>query len=82
MTPFSFNKVFLFSYQRPPKPGLSIDTVFLCFQIRSIDPSRLHHPETHLPNLAGQMPTHRMADIDQAIKLVLNLHFAPSENNF
>jgi len=54
--------------------GLPIDTVFLCFQIRSIDPSRLHHPETHLPNLAGQMPTHRMADIDQAIKLVLNFN--------
>jgi mRNA interferase MazF len=52
--------------------GLAIDTVFLCFQIRSIDPSRLHHPETNLPNLAGQMPTPRMADIDQAIKLVLN----------
>jgi len=51
--------------------GLPRDTVFLCFQIRSIDPSRLHHPETHLPNLAGQMPAHRMADIDQAIKLVL-----------
>jgi len=51
--------------------GLPIDTVFLCFQIRSIDPSRFFHPETHLPNLAGQMPIHRMADIDQAIKLVL-----------
>ena len=55
--------------------GLPIDTVFLCFQIRSIDPSRFYHPETHLPNpLAGQMPTHRMADIDQAIKLVLNFN--------
>ena len=54
--------------------GLPMDTVFLCFQIRSIDTSRLHHPETHLPNLAGQMPTHRMADIDQAIKLVLNFN--------
>src|SRR3990170_8723639 len=49
--------------------GLPIDTVFLCFQIRSIDPSRFYQPETHLPNLAGQMPTHRMTDIDQAIKL-------------
>ena len=53
--------------------GLPMDTVFLCFQIRSIDPLRFYHPETHLPNLAGQMPAHRMADIDQAIKLALNL---------
>ena len=52
--------------------GLPLDTVFLCFQIRSIDPARFYHPETHLPNLAGQMPTHRMAEIDQAIKLVLD----------
>lgn len=54
--------------------GLPRDTVFLCFQIRSINHSRLHHPETQLPNLAGQMPAHRMADINQAIKLVLNFN--------
>lgn len=51
--------------------GLPMDTVFLCFQVRSIDHSRFFHLETHLPNLAGQMPIQRMADIDQAIKLVL-----------
>jgi mRNA interferase MazF len=52
--------------------GLPIDTVFLCFQIRSIDPARFYHPETYLPNIAGQMPIHRMPEIDQAIKLVLD----------
>jgi len=53
--------------------GLPIDTVFLCFQLRSLDPSRFLDPKTRRPNLAGPMPPVRMAEVDRALKLVLNL---------
>ena len=53
--------------------GLPIDTVFLCFQIRSLDPARFIDPKTHRPNLAGTLPPARMADVEKALKLVLNL---------
>src|SRR5712691_7445544 len=45
--------------------GLPHDTVFLCFQIRSIDPSRF--PQAP----AGTMPQTRMADVANAMRLVL-----------
>jgi len=32
-----------------------MDTVFLCFQIRSLDPARFLDPKTGLPNLAGAL---------------------------
>lgn len=53
--------------------SLSRDTVFLCFQIRSLDPARFLDPKTHRPNLAGIMPPARMAEVDRALRLVLNL---------
>ena len=53
--------------------GLPVDTVFLCFQLRSLDPGRFLDPKTHRPNLAGTMPPVRMAEVDRALKLVLNL---------
>ena len=53
--------------------GLPIDTVFLCFQIRSLDPARFIDSKTHRPNLAGALPAARMADVEKALKLVLNL---------
>ncbi len=53
--------------------GLPIDTVFLCFQLRSLDPGRFLDPKTRRPNLAGTMPPARMAEVDRALKLVLNL---------
>src|SRR5512139_2564855 len=40
--------------------GLAHDTVFLCFQIRSLDPSRFLDPKTKPPRLAGIMPPGRM----------------------
>jgi len=46
--------------------GLSKDTIFLCFQLRSLDPARFHDP-------AGTLPPGKMAEIDQALKLALNL---------
>lgn len=53
--------------------GLPIDTVFLCFQIRSLDPARFFGPKTHRPNLVGTIPPARMAEVEGAIRLVLNL---------
>jgi mRNA interferase MazF len=47
--------------------GLPRDTVFLCFQVRSLDPSRLATPE------AGALPPHRMAEVDAALRRALDL---------
>ena len=35
--------------------GLPMDTVFLCFQVRSLDPSRFLGPHTKHPMLAGHL---------------------------
>jgi mRNA interferase MazF len=53
--------------------GLPRDTVFLCFQIRSLDPARFFDPNTHRPNLAGSVPSAQMAEVEKALRLVLNL---------
>jgi mRNA interferase MazF len=47
--------------------GLPKDTVFLCFQLRSLDPSRF------VDAPAGALPAKRMAELDQALRLVLAL---------
>lgn len=53
--------------------GLPIDTVFLCFQIRSIDPARLVGPGASSAVRAGRLPATRMSDVDAALRLSLNL---------
>jgi mRNA interferase MazF len=53
--------------------GLAKDTVFLCFQIRSLDPDRFRDPSTGAPRLGGTIPSARMPDVDHALQLVLNL---------
>ena len=53
--------------------GLPRDTVFLCFQIRSVDPQRFAGASTGAPALAGQMPPKRMAEVDEALRLTLSL---------
>ena len=53
--------------------GLPMDTVLLCFQIRSLDPTRFCDRKTHLPTLAGALPPARMEEVDQALRMVLNL---------
>jgi len=47
--------------------GLPRDTVFLCFQVRSLDPSRLVTPEV------GTLPAPRMTEVDAALRRVLEL---------
>jgi mRNA interferase MazF len=53
--------------------GLKKDTVFMCFQIRSLDPGRFLDPRTGAPLLAGSIPTARMTDVEAALRLVLEL---------
>lgn len=53
--------------------GLPIDTVFLCFQTRALDPAHFVDAKTQRSNLAGTMPPARMVDVERALKLVLNL---------
>src|SRR5437879_1952614 len=43
--------------------GLPHDTVFLCFQIRSLDPARFLAPGSLQPNPAARMPPARMVDV-------------------
>ncbi|MBU0544448.1 MAG: type II toxin-antitoxin system PemK/MazF family toxin [Proteobacteria bacterium] len=51
--------------------GLPLDTVFLCFQIRSLDHSRFMDPVTQQPDLAGKMPDHCMVDVENALQMTL-----------
>ncbi len=53
--------------------GLPMDTVFLCFQIRSLDASRFFDSKTGRPNLMGTMPQDRMRLVEGALRLVLRL---------
>ena len=53
--------------------GLPKDTVFLCFQMRSLDPSRFLSPRTQSPDFAGRMPPGRMVEVENAIRLALEL---------
>jgi mRNA interferase MazF len=46
--------------------GLKTDTVFLCFQLRSLDPSRFGQPAAHVE-------AHRMADVNRALRMTLDL---------
>ena len=45
--------------------GLRLDTVLLCFQVRSLDSSRLMTPEV------GALPARRMAEVDTALRHAL-----------
>ena len=53
--------------------GLPYGTVFLCFQLRSLDPSRFVDPRTNLTAPVGIMPPARMVEVDEALRLVLGL---------
>ena len=46
--------------------GLPKETVFLCFQVRSLDPSRFGAP-------SGVLAEARMAEVERALRLVLGL---------
>jgi mRNA interferase MazF len=50
--------------------GLPKNTVFLCFQVRSLDHSRFEKPKARR---VGVMPPARMADVEDALRRVLVL---------
>ena len=47
--------------------GLPMETVFLCFQIRSLDPSRFSSPSV------GQLSDVQMSQVDDILRYCLNL---------
>lgn len=51
---------------REGEGGLERETVFLCFQVGSLDPGRLEHR-------AGMLGPERMAEVQQALRLSLGL---------
>jgi mRNA interferase MazF len=53
--------------------GLPEDTVFLCFQVRSLDPKRFETDAAGEPKEAGRLPGKRMQQVQQALRLVLGL---------
>jgi mRNA interferase MazF len=53
--------------------GLPTDTVFLCFQIRSLDPARFLDSKTHRSSPVGTMPPLHMNEVENALRLVLGL---------
>lgn len=53
--------------------GLPQDTVFLCFQVRSLDPSRFMDAKTGRPALVGALPSERMREVDEALRRSLSL---------
>ena len=53
--------------------GLPRDTVFLCFQVRSLDPSRFLDPSRGRAVRTGTLPAARMAEVDAALRLSLGL---------
>jgi len=52
--------------------GLPRDTVFLCFQIRSLDPSRFQD-STGDSKPVGTLGSERMQTVDEALRIVLGL---------
>ena len=53
--------------------GLARDTVFLGFQIRSLDPSRFLHPEAGIAAPAGRLPEERMGELAEVLRNVLDV---------
>lgn len=53
--------------------GLPQDTVFLGFQIRSIDPDRVRDARTGVARATGRLSPTRMAEVDHTLRLALSL---------
>ena len=53
--------------------ALPMDTVFLCFQVRSLDASRFFDSKTGRLNLLGTLPPARMREVEDALRLVFGL---------
>jgi len=53
--------------------GLPLDTVFLCFQIRALDPTTRFTSGIDNPRPAAVISGSRMREVDAALRLVLGL---------
>ena len=53
--------------------GLPLDTVFMGFQIRSLDLVRFRDPATGVIAPAGRLPAPRMQELEGALRTVLSL---------
>lgn len=53
---------------KPMEGGLAKETVFLCFQLRSLDPGRFAEGSA-----VGALSSVRMREVDQALKFALDL---------
>jgi mRNA interferase MazF len=53
--------------------GLPKDTIFLCFQLGALGPTRFRDPRTGLVKPVGQLSVARMAEVDTALRAVLSL---------
>ena len=53
--------------------GLPNDTVFLCFQLRALDPTRVQGPRAGQATPVGRLPPARMTEVDTALRAVLRL---------
>jgi mRNA interferase MazF len=53
--------------------GLPMDTVFLCFQVRSLDASRFFDAKTGHFQFVGTMPPAKMRQVEDALRLVFAL---------
>src|SRR2546428_10192182 len=53
--------------------GLPHDTVFLCFQIRALDPARFSSSANPPQKPDGRMPPARMLEVASALRLVLQI---------
>ena len=53
--------------------GLPLETIFLAFQVRSLDPSRFAHPGIGEIHRAGRLSESRMSEVADALRLVLAL---------
>ena len=51
----------------PEESGLSLETVFLCFQVRSLDPSRFSDSP------AGTLSSIKMEEVERSVRYVLGL---------
>lgn len=60
---------------RVPKEdsGLPRDTVFLCFQLRALDPARFADASEAGPRPAGKLSEKAMARVDEALRVALAL---------
>jgi mRNA interferase MazF len=51
----------------PEDSGLALETVFMCFQIRSLDPNRFLQPQ------AGELSAIKMQEVETAVRYCLGV---------